>query len=68
MKLRKLLAIMSPFTYIEILSIYNTDSVLYQGTVDNVPFSLSECNICINEETVDFCHICAETLVVYIKD
>lgn len=66
MKLRKLLAIMSSWTYIELRSIYNTDNILYEGTVGDVPFAMSECNICVNEETVDFCHICAETLVVYI--
>lgn len=68
MKLRKLLTIMNPFDNIEILSIHDTDRVLFQGEIGDVPFFLTECDICVDEEALDFCHICAETLVVYVDD
>ena len=68
MKLRKLLAIMNPFDKIEIRSIYNTEKALFQGEIGDVPYYLTECRIGIDEEALEFCRICAETLVVIVDD
>lgn len=68
MKLRKLLAVMNTFDNIEIRSIHNTKKVLYHGVIGNVPFYLGEYRIRVDEDAFEFCHICAERLIVYVDD
>ena len=68
MKLRNLLKIMNPFDRIEIRSIHVADRVCFEGEIGEVPFYLSEWSIYTDEEALEFCHICAETLVVFVDD
>ena len=67
-KLRKLLAIMNPFDKIEIVSIHNTEQTLFQGEIKNVPYYLTKCRICIDKETLEFCYVSADKLVVFVDD